>query len=219
MFGAHLDQLQLYVHPLLPHPASQPNRHRWEPTGLLYEPVNLWAPYTRYHYPPNGQPHLQMQRAPHTMEAAIHIPRVRELEFRLARHDILAASMSMLSFVMEPGEGEHEEDRQEEDQENENQGYADEDSAGGYEREYEYHQEQEVGDDREQRAGERECWDDGNDEGSAMGTEDRGGIGPRRRQKARKPRRPYTVTMALRKTNWFESSMEWEDEHFRVVYR
>jgi hypothetical protein len=42
---------------------------------------------------------------------------------------------------------------------------------------------------------------------------------PRRWQKPRKLRQPYSVTCALRKTNWFESSMEWENEHFRTVYR
>jgi hypothetical protein len=48
--------------------------------------------------------------------------------------------------------------------------------------------------------------------------EDEAGPARRRRRKARKPRHPYTVTCALRKTNFFESSMEWEDEHFRSMY-
>jgi hypothetical protein len=34
-----------------------------------------------------------------------------------------------------------------------------------------------------------------------------------------KPRRPYTITCALWRTNWFESSLEWEDEDFRSTYR
>ncbi|KAG8765212.1 hypothetical protein FRC12_007628 [Ceratobasidium sp. 428] len=41
----------------------------------------------------------------------------------------------------------------------------------------------------------------------------------RRRRRPQKDRRPYTITMAIRKTNWFESSMEWEDDHFRTEYR
>jgi hypothetical protein len=174
------------------------------------------------------------------MQADIPIPRVRELGFRLARHDMLVASMSMLTFAMEPGEGEDEGNRQREDEEDRHEPDEEDDEedeeededqemgdidecpdermggqqwehAGGYEHEYEY--------DQERHADEHEGRHDGEDEGSAMGAEDRGGIGPRRRQKTRKPRRPYTVTMALRKTNWFESSLGWEDEHFRVVYR
>jgi hypothetical protein len=171
-----------------------------------------------------------MQAAP-----AIPIPRIRELGFRLARHEIPAAARSMLSFVMEPGEGEREEEHENQDMDDMDDmvgvddldNYASDERMGGHqwenpggsEHEYEYHQEREVGYGGEQPAGEHEGRHDGSDEGSGMDAEDRGEIGPRRRQKPRKPRRPYTVTMALRKTNWFESSMEWEDEHFRSVYR
>jgi hypothetical protein len=40
-----------------------------------------------------------------------------------------------------------------------------------------------------------------------------------RRRRPPKPRRPYTITCAQRQTNWFESSLQWENEHFRAVYR
>jgi hypothetical protein len=182
----------------------------------LYQSVNFEAPHTSYRHPPNEQLHVHWTHdAPHITEAAIPIPRVRELGFRLARHDIIAASRSMLSFVMEPGEGEREEGYQGNyDEEFEDRDMAEYAAGHGYES----YREQEVGYDREEHMGVHEDWCDGNDEG-AMAAEDEGEIGPRRRQKARKPRRPYTVTMALRKTNWFESSMDWEDDHFRVVYR
>ncbi|KAG8722912.1 hypothetical protein FRC08_000012 [Ceratobasidium sp. 394] len=35
----------------------------------------------------------------------------------------------------------------------------------------------------------------------------------------RKPRLPYTVTCALKKTNWFEMSLRWSDPDFRRMYR
>ncbi|KAG9089566.1 hypothetical protein FS749_001233 [Ceratobasidium sp. UAMH 11750] len=40
-----------------------------------------------------------------------------------------------------------------------------------------------------------------------------------RRKKAHRPRRPYTVTCALRQTDWFERSFTWENEQFRALYR
>ncbi|KAF8593743.1 hypothetical protein BDV93DRAFT_582513 [Ceratobasidium sp. AG-I] len=147
------------------------------------------------------------------MDREIPLPRVRELGFRIGEHDLQAASMSMLSFVMDHGE----EDRQGE--------------YGDQHPDYEYPEERRIGSGQEwerttEDVREDECGVDQHEDlydedepGDAMGAEDEDGVGPRRRQKARKARRPYTVTMALRKTNWFESSLEWENEHFRVVYR
>jgi hypothetical protein len=78
-------------------------------------------------------------------------------------------------------------------------------SAGGFEHEAE-------------RAGERMAGYEVEDADEGVGDPEEG-LRHGRRKKPRKPRRPYSVTCALRKTNWFESSMEWEDEHFRVIYR
>ncbi|KAG8747784.1 hypothetical protein FRC11_012218 [Ceratobasidium sp. 423] len=40
-----------------------------------------------------------------------------------------------------------------------------------------------------------------------------------RGQNAYQVRKPYTVSCALRKTNWFERSFEWENSDFRQFYR
>lgn len=40
-----------------------------------------------------------------------------------------------------------------------------------------------------------------------------------RQRRPKKPRRPYTISCAIRQTNFFESSLQWENEHFRTMYR
>jgi hypothetical protein len=145
-------------------------------------------------YTPYG--HMQYMQHPIQVNAALL--HVRELGFRMASHDLAPAGMAVLSAVMEPGEGEEE---------------------GTYEErgecEGEHEDASELGDNHDEQ-GEYRGEGDGNGTGSEEGDEE-----PvrRRQHKPRKPRRPYTVTCALRQTNWFESSMEWENEHFRVVYR
>ncbi|KAG8731000.1 hypothetical protein FRC10_002125, partial [Ceratobasidium sp. 414] len=162
-------------------------------------------------------PYGQVQRAQHLIRVNAALPRVCELGFRVALHDVSAACMSMLSLVMEPGEGEDEDEGSEEGEgecegEGEWQEQHQEGREEGYEREGEYVDEHGGGYD-----GQSEYLGGGD----ADATDAEEGTEPMRRkqQKARKLRRPYTVTCALRKTNWFESSMEWENEHFRVVYR
>lgn len=91
--------------------------------------------------------------------------------------------------------------------------YEDQDFLGGmdYERE-------EVG--RDHLTNDPEVQDEvedmNEDEGEDEIMEDEG-FGQHRTQS--KPRRPYTITCALRHTNWFELSFRWENEHFRSVYR
>ncbi|KAG8740986.1 hypothetical protein FRC10_003492 [Ceratobasidium sp. 414] len=43
--------------------------------------------------------------------------------------------------------------------------------------------------------------------------------GVRKRAKTHKVRQPYTITCALKKTNWFERSFKWENDQFRAFYR
>ncbi|KAG9084685.1 hypothetical protein FS749_005035 [Ceratobasidium sp. UAMH 11750] len=130
----------------------------------------------------------------------------------------------MLSSVMEPVEHERE--------------YEYEDEEGGYEQgEYEwdgydcdqangYEGEGNGGEGWSGRGGYPEGWcgyrsqdehEDPMTEGEDKDEDE--GVSVHGRRRNRKPRQPYTVTLALRKNNWFESSMGWEDNHFRTAYR
>lgn len=214
------DHLQLPAHPLLHPTFRHDNRLTLTEEGrILYGPVDEDA-YVYYYYPMNNQPHLQSwtQHAPYPTEAPIHLPRIRELGFRLGQHDLQAASMSMLSHTMEPGESNFQGDYGGEYEAYEDQRVSGWD-ADEHESEHEQGRTSNNGHEYEYHGGDHEGRDDRNIGSRAIDAEDTSEAGPTRWQKARKPRRPYTVTMALRKTNWFESSLEWEDEYFRVVYR
>ncbi|KAB5591329.1 hypothetical protein CTheo_5245 [Ceratobasidium theobromae] len=54
-----------------------------------------------------------------------------------------------------------------------------------------------------------------NDEGN--GRHEPGPVRPTGR--ARRGRQPYTITAAVRETNWFQKSLEFDDRAFRVIYR
>ncbi|KAG9081987.1 hypothetical protein FRC06_005296 [Ceratobasidium sp. 370] len=161
---------------------------------LLQEPIDWDDPGAFLQRSANIADRLRNRSVRIAEEQYTRLARLRELGFRLEARDLPGAAMAMLSFVMEQGDDED--------------GDQDEDDD-------EYEGEHEGGEGHEGEEG-REGGDvyqgDGAYRGDgAMGVEeDEEELARRRRQKPRKPRRPYSVTCALRKTNWFESSLEWE---------
>ncbi|KAG8729640.1 hypothetical protein FRC10_003552 [Ceratobasidium sp. 414] len=149
-----------------------------------------------------------MQRA---MRGGSLLPGIDELGYRLGPHDIPAASMLVLSFAMEPGRVEAEEGGY-------GEGYEGEEYQGecGYvwpQYEGESVGQGQLGDQYRSRYEDERMYEgEGHSEGTGQPTRGRW-------KKSQKPHLPYTVTCALCKTNWFESSMEWENTDFRTVYR
>jgi hypothetical protein len=156
---------------------------------LLQEPIDFNNPGMFFERARDIRERLRNRRARIEEEEYARLTRIRELGFRLEAHDLPGACRAMFSFVMEQSEEEDEEDEEYEDE-----------GRNGYQGDYQ---------------------NEGEGDADAMEVEEGEEAleRPGRRQKPRKPRRPYSVTCALRKTNWFESSLEWEDEHFRAIYR
>ncbi|QRV93585.1 DDE superfamily endonuclease [Ceratobasidium sp. AG-Ba] len=238
------DQRLWYTHPIHSHVAYPPYPPFCQPPPPPAGPYQLppppagpyQPPFGHYHHPApvhyhlhhpvNGpfHPYSWMQYAPayYLPEGAVvPVRRVQELSYRLSPEDIPAAGISILHFAMEPGVDEHDEaggegsDGEDYDEDVDAYGDIDEDEDQGL----------------NARRGvvQAPCLEDGyDDEAQDIGEMERTVVDesegdwdqpPRQRRKPRKPRRPYTVTMSLRKTNFFELSLEWEDEHFRTLYR